>query len=392
VNEYCVLIWLLHPSRSWEAPTKDDGAAARFFVAPQIELHIGAFAHHRFTEDERLFLMDSEKTSARKPTIWLNFTALNEGLSIERRSKTSRENKMLKRLLNTLAAAILMIVPAKAADTLTPALQPAGRTPISYAQLLAETVAFENPDIRSVAIYAQQNDVASLALVAHTAPSAAPASDPAIEAVARSGAPSETGSAETGVSTVLPLHDATGAKIGVLSIAYSPGKSEQYSSRLDQSVVIRDFLRLFTPKRETLFDPYMKGYDSTDTLAQRINQILLARHPDVNVIAIHITAPGDTKNKVWGINRPNFIGRDSDEVDTDTEKTGRIVMQVIPATHRMEVHMPLMAPNGRRIGTICTVYFWRTAGEAADFYGRSLGIMEEARKLTPVNRDDLFRP
>ena len=298
---------------------------------------------------------------------------------------------MNERFLIIIAAA-LTLVPANVAEPQTPAVQSVARTPISYAQLLVETVAFENADVRGAAIYAQQNDTAPLTLVAHTTPSAAPAANPAIESVAKSGEPSETGSTETGVSVLLPLHDATGAKIGVLSIAYSEGQSEQYSSRLAQSVVIRDFLRLITPKRDTLFDPYMKGYDSTDTLAQRINQIFLARHPDVNVIAIHITAPGDTKNKVWGINRPNFIGRDSDEIDTDTEKTGRIVMQVIPATHRMEVHMPLMAPNGKLIGTICTVYFWRTASEAADFYGRSLGIMEEARKLTPINRDDLFRP
>ena len=191
---------------------------------------------------------------------------------------------------------------------------------------------------------------------------------------------------------MLPLLDASGTQIGVLSVEYSAGALTQYDSRLVQSIAIRDYLRLIIPKRETLFDPYMKGYDSSDTLAQRINQILLARHPDVNVIAIHITAPGDTKNKVWGINRPNFIGRDSDEIDTDTEKTGRIVMQVIPATHRMEVHMPLLSPDGKLIGTLCTVYLWKSVSEAADFYGRSLSIMEEARQLTPANRDDLFRP
>jgi hypothetical protein len=298
---------------------------------------------------------------------------------------------MHKHLLIVLAA-VLAISPANPSEAQATVAQPAKRTAISYAQLLAETVVFENVDVRGVAIYAQQNDAAPVALVAHTATALEPASNPGIEAVVKSGEPSETGSAEAGANTILPLLDATAAKIGILSITYLPGKSELYGSRLEQSVVIRDYLRLITPKRDTLFDPYTKGYDSTDTLAQRINQILLARHPDVCVIAIHITAPGDSKNKVWGINRPNFIGRDSDEVDTDTEKTGRIVMQVIPMTHRMEVHMPLMAPNGKLIGTICTVYFWRTPGEAADFYGRSLGIMEEARKLTPVNRDDLFRP
>jgi hypothetical protein len=134
------------------------------------------------------------------------------------------------------------------------------------------------------------------------------------------------------------------------------------------------------------------GVQGTLILAQRINQTLVERHPDVNVIAFHLTAPGETINRVWAINRPNFIGRNSDEIDTDTEKTARIVMQVIPATHRMEVHMPMLSKTGELWGEISTVYFWHDVREAGDLYARSLGIMEEARPLMPVNRDDLFKP
>jgi hypothetical protein len=298
---------------------------------------------------------------------------------------------MYERLIFS-ATAVALTLAAATAHSNAQIVSPVKRVPISYAQLLAETVAFENIDVSSVAIYSKQSDGATLALIAHTSASAEPASASAVVSVAETGKPSETGSAAAGFKTMLPLLDASGTQIGVLSVEYSAGALRQYGSRLAQSTAIRDYLRLITPKRETLFDPYVKGYDSSDTLAQRINQILLARHPDANVIAIHITAPGDTKNKVWGINRPNFIGRDSDEIDTDTEKTGRIVMQVIPATHRMEVHMPLLSPDGKLIGTICTVYLWKSVSEAADFYGRSLSIMEEARQLTPANRDDLFRP
>jgi hypothetical protein len=298
---------------------------------------------------------------------------------------------MYKRFTITIAAAALTVTVASASSLAQSPVPTSKHTPISYAHLLAETVAYENTDVQNVAIYTRQNDTAPLMLVAHTSASSEPAPAHALLHLLESGQPVETDSGGK-IETMLPLLDTGGSQTGVLSITYSSAAPAQGPSRLDQTISIRDYLRLITPKLETLFDPYMKGYDSTDTLAQRINQILLARHPDVNVIAIHITAPGDTKNKVWGINRPNFIGRDSDEIDTDTEKTGRIVMQVIPATHRMEVHMPLVSPDGRLIGTICTVYLWKSVGEAADFYGRSLSIMEEVRHLTPSNRDDLFRP
>jgi len=266
-----------------------------------------------------------------------------------------------------------------------------GKTPASYAQLLADQVAYENADVRSVGIYARRADTDALALIGRIgAPPANP--DAAIAATDKLAKTSETGDAATGVTTRLPLLDDKGGQIGVLVLGFAPGTPARGTTRMAQSVVIRDFLQWITPKRDTLFDPYMKGYDGSDTLAQRVNQILLARHPDVNVVALHLTKPGDKTNKVWGINRPNFIGRDSDEIDTDTEKTARIVMQVIPATHRMEVHMPLRARDGRLFGTLCTVYFWRTEREAADYYGRSLSMMEEARLLMPDNRDDLFRP
>ncbi len=250
------------------------------------------------------------------------------------------------------------------------AQSPTGKVEVSYAQLLADKVAFDHADVAGIALYLR-NGAGSLELAGHA------------------GVVADTISRNS-----LPLLDDTGADVGVMSIVFASAPAD----RVTEATIIRDELRQVTPKRETLSDPYTKGYAADDTLAQRINQILLARHPDVNVIAIHLTKPGDAKNsgdaknKVWGMNRPNFIRRDSDEVDTDTEKTGKIVMQVIPATHRMEVHMPLLSPSGAVIGTLCTVYFWKTPGEAADYYGRSLGIMEEARQLTPANRDDLFRP
>jgi len=106
---------------------------------------------------------------------------------------------------------------------------------------------------------------------------------------------------------------------------------------------------------------------------------------------MHVTPPGGATNKVIAINEPKFIGRDSDAVDTDTEKTGKIVMQVIPATHRMEVHMPMLAADGSRVGTICTVYLWEDERQAADYFVRSLAMRDELRPLIP-SYESLIRP
>ncbi len=263
---------------------------------------------------------------------------------------------------------------------------------VCYAQLLVDYAAYHHADVIAVGIHAVAPGATDATLVATSAGEPGAKSDAGVLAVIKSNRPAYSARKEQGrYQALLPLFDDKNNTVGVLELTFLLDGTRREDWFAERATAIRNYLQQITPYNR-LFDPYTKGYDDTDTVAQRINQILLARHPDVNVIALHITKPGEAKNRVWGINRPDFIGRDSDEIDTDTEKTGRIVMQVIPATHRMEVHMPLWGPDGALFGTLCTVYFWRTESEAADFYGRSLAIMHEARLLTPANRADLFKP
>jgi hypothetical protein len=66
-------------------------------------------------------------------------------------------------------------------------------------------------------------------------------------------------------------------------------------------------------------------------------------------------------------------------------------MQAIPKTHRMEVHMPMIAADGTRVGTICTVYLWQDESQVADYFVRSLAMRDELRPLIP-SYDALFMP
>jgi iron complex outermembrane receptor protein len=190
---------------------------------------------------------------------------------------------------------------------------------------------------------------------------------------------------------LLPLRSVTDDTIGALGVVfrYSTGQSE--AAFLEDATEMRNRLREVIPSVAALLEPFTMGTGQGDTLAQRLTMQALARHPDLLVIAMHVTPPGGATNKVIAINEPKFIGRDSDAVDTDTEKTGKIVMQVIPATHRMEVHMPMLAADGSRVGTICTVYLWEDERQAADYFVRSLAMRDELRPLIP-SYESLFKP
>ena len=66
-------------------------------------------------------------------------------------------------------------------------------------------------------------------------------------------------------------------------------------------------------------------------------------------------------------------------------------MQVISKTHRMEVHLPLLAADGAIVGTICTVCLWFDERQTADFYARSLAMRDELRAEIPSHAA-LFKP
>jgi len=180
----------------------------------------------------------------------------------------------------------------------------------------------------------------------------------------------------------VPLHDVSNVTIGVLRISFkSPGQAEAECVR--QAELLRDDLARVIPSAHVLFDPFIVASSSSDVLAQRLTIETLTKYPDVLVLAFHVTAPGETTNRVVGINQPKFLGRASDEVDQDIAKTGKTIVQVIPSTHRMEVHMPLRAADGSLVGTLVTVYLWRQETDAPELISRSMKIRDELRGRIP---------
>lgn len=114
--------------------------------------------------------------------------------------------------------------------------------------------------------------------------------------------------------------------------------------------------------------------------AQKLTDEELSAHPDVLVLAFHATIPGESINRVVGINRAQwnkFQWRPSDEIDTDTVKSEKTIVQIIPKTHRMEVHMPLRIRDGSTIATLVCVWSFKDEEEAPDLMRKSQSIRDE---------------
>lgn len=125
-------------------------------------------------------------------------------------------------------------------------------------------------------------------------------------------------------------------------------------------------------------------------LAQILTDQELKAHPDVLVVAFHAQIPGESINRVVAINQGQwgrFLWRPSDDIDTDTAKTQRTVAQVIPATHRMEVHMPLHTRTGETIATFVCVWNFKDEEEAPNLMRKSQAIRDEiAPQITDISQ------
>jgi hypothetical protein len=267
------------------------------------------------------------------------------------------------------------------------ALEVWGQAPTKpYAQMLIDETVLRNPELSMLSITVRNPETAENTVIA--------SKDPAIVGSKAGGDDVRvfaSGQSETTLDianhrcrALVPLHDASGATIGTLKTAFAAGGGTSEPECRYRAEALRDSLGQVVPSLDRLFDPFIVAISSTDILAQKLTIETLAKHQDVLVIAFHVTAPGDTVNRVVGINQPKFLGRPSDDVDHEVAKTGKTIVQVIPSTHRMETHMPLRAADGSLVGTLVTVYLWRNESETPELMSRSMKIRDELRPRIPT--------
>lgn len=243
---------------------------------------------------------------------------------------------------------------------------------IPYAQILINETMLRHPEVSLLSITAADPTTNQARIIAGNL-------DPAGKAMNNdSRQPATRSGTAVGCQATIELFDTPGAGIGTLTAGFKSGEP-----CTDEAQKVGDELRQVIPSRQTLFDPFIVSSSPDDVLAQRLTIQTLQRCPELLVLAFHVTAPGESVNRVVGINQPKFLGRASDDVDHEVARTGKMIVQVIPATHRMEVHMPLRASDGSLVGTLVTVYLWQDEDQAPELIARSMKIRNELQPQIP---------
>ncbi len=124
--------------------------------------------------------------------------------------------------------------------------------------------------------------------------------------------------------------------------------------------------------------------------AQKLINQTLARHPDVIVMAFHVTPPHQSENVIVASNIGR-IGKKADADDLRVIETGTSSLEVNKTGDRFEDELPLLDRSGQIIGAVGIVFHYKQGDDKQKLVTIAESIRNEMRRQIP-SRNKLFEP
>jgi hypothetical protein len=124
--------------------------------------------------------------------------------------------------------------------------------------------------------------------------------------------------------------------------------------------------------------------------AQKLVDEALAKHPEVIIIAMHVTPPGKTENVIIASNIGRY-GKKADEDDMRVINTGKSNLELNKTGNHFEVELVMQDQSGATIGAAGIVYNYKPGDDKAQMEKTAEQIRDEWKAQTP-NKESLFKP
>ena len=116
----------------------------------------------------------------------------------------------------------------------------------------------------------------------------------------------------------------------------------------------------------------------------------LAKHPDVIIIAMHVTPPGKKENVIIASNIGRY-GKKADEDDMRVIDTGKSNLELNKAGNHFEVEFALKDQSDKTIGAAGVVFNYKPGDDKAAMEKVANQIRDEWKAQIP-NTEALFAP
>jgi hypothetical protein len=124
--------------------------------------------------------------------------------------------------------------------------------------------------------------------------------------------------------------------------------------------------------------------------AQELVNQTIAAHPELLVVAMHVTPPADRENVIIASNIGR-IGKKADAEDRKVIDTGETLAKVNQNGDRFEVELVLHDASRRSIGALAIVFPYKAGDDPSSFEKRATAIRDElGARITDVA--SLMRP
>jgi Flp pilus assembly protein CpaB len=127
-----------------------------------------------------------------------------------------------------------------------------------------------------------------------------------------------------------------------------------------------------------------------DIFAQKLVDEALTKHPEVIIIAMHVTPPGKTENVIIASNIGRY-GKKADEDDMRVIDTGKNNLELNKAGNHFEVEFAMKDQSDATIGAAGVVFSYKPGDDKAQMEKVANQIRDEWKVQTP-NKESLFAP
>ena len=280
-----------------------------------------------------------------------------------------------RKMAMALAACIPLLSAAAEPAQPRPALLPVK----SYAQELVDQVLARNPQLLLVTLQTATPEWPNYPIVGSN--------------IGRLGRPAESddmaiiNGGKTIVETMsngervgLPLHEINGNNIGALRLQFAPGAGNDKAAIEKVAIQIRNAMARRILSAESLLEPYpLDPAATTKSRAQKIVDQIYAKHVDLNLIGMHIKAPGREQHAILA-STFGRIGKKTDE-DWAILGSGKVATEVKAKGKRFGVQLPLADASGRPVGAMTIGFPLKPGDNKEALAARAIAIRDEIQSL-----------
>ena len=254
----------------------------------------------------------------------------------------------------------------------------------SYGQELVDQAVAHNPSLLVIVMHVSPPDVTNYPIIASNLGRIGKVADEDdMRVITTEKTNLEVAHSGTRFEVELVMRDVAGNNIGALGLVFPYKQGDNKTALEKKAFTIRDSLAKRILEARTLVETHpFSALATTKTHAQKLLDETMAKHPDLNVLAMHVTPPKATDNIIIASSFGR-IGKKADDDDAKVIATGQARAGAYSNGKRYGVELPLLDTAGNTVGALSVGWPYRKGDDEKVFMAKAAKVRDELRQRIP---------